>query len=363
MNRQYNEDLFSESTMTFGEHLEELRRCLIKALAGLFIGVIIGLTFSDWVVEFIQGPIERGLQDYYQKQAKSEYAIFMADEEKAGRPVPYSPSDIETMTTEEGHIYTKYLVHPDAIRIQLGVEEAGREPALGTPAAADSQPNQKGQDSAATTAGRGAADLVPLFVWRPMSSDERMALKSLNVQEAFMIWLKASLVAGFVVASPWIFYQAWEFVAAGLYPHEKNYIHVFLPFSLVLFLGGALFCFFFVFPFILSFLFDFNAKLGIAPDPRISEWLSFAIFLPVGFGISFQLPLVMLFMERIGMFNVQDYLSKWRLAILVIFVISMLLTPADPMSMMAMAIPLTVLYFGGIALCHYWPKSKGILEE
>jgi sec-independent protein translocase protein TatC len=363
MNRQYDEDLFSESTMTFGEHLEELRRCLIKSLLGLFVGVIIGLTFSSEVVKIIQSPIEGELKNYYRHQAETDFAEFMQRENEAGREVAYTLADITKMTKEEEHIYTQYLVHADAIRIQLGIDKETPPPAGAVSADNESAADAENESSEVAAKPRGVADLVPLFVWRPMTDDERMSMSSLNVQEAFMIWLKASLVAGFVIASPWIFYQLWNFVAAGLYPHEKKYIHVFLPFSLLLFLTGAIFCFFIVFPFILEFLFGFNAKLGIAPDPRISEWVSFAIFLPVGFGISFQLPLVMLFLERIGMFNVHAYLSKWRIAILIIFVLSMLLTPADPMSMMAMALPLTVLYFGGIALCHYFPKRKGVLEE
>ena len=92
--------------------------------------------------------------------------------------------------------------------------------------------------------------------------------------------------------------------------------------------------------------------------PRITEWLNFVLFLPVGFGISFQLPLLMFFLERIGVFTTADYLSKWRIAVLVIFVISMLLTPADPGSMILMALPLTLLYFGGIAMCRLMPPRR-----
>jgi sec-independent protein translocase protein TatC len=107
----------------------------------------------------------------------------------------------------------------------------------------------------------------------------------------------------------------------------------------------------------------FNRWLGIEQDIRISEWLSFVLLLPLGFGIAFQLPLVMLFMERIGIFDVRAYLEKWRIAVLIIFVLGMMLTPADPYSMMLMAIPLTVLYFGGIALCRYMPKRKSPFDE
>jgi sec-independent protein translocase protein TatC len=82
------------------------------------------------------------------------------------------------------------------------------------------------------------------------------------------------------------------------------------------------------------------------------------LLLPLGFGISFQLPLVMLFLERIGVFTARDFLEKWRIAVLAIFVISAVLTPADPYSIFFMAVPLTFLYFGGIVLALYLPKSS-----
>jgi sec-independent protein translocase protein TatC len=114
---------------------------------------------------------------------------------------------------------------------------------------------------------------------------------------------------------------------------------------------------------VLTFLFAFNDWLGIGIEPRITEWLGFVLILPLGFGIAFQLPLVMLFLERIGVFNVEAYLSKWRIAVLVIAVLSMVLTPADPGSMLLMFVPLTVLYFGGILLCLFMPRRRSPYEE
>jgi sec-independent protein translocase protein TatC len=184
-------------------------------------------------------------------------------------------------------------------------------------------------------------------------------MQSLNAQEMFMIYLKASLLVGVVLSSPWVFYQIWLFVSAGLYPHERRYVHVFLPVSLVLFLTGAAVAFFLAFERILSFLLSFNQLTGVDPDLRINEWISFVLLLPLGFGISFQLPLVMLFMERIGMVTVKAYLASWRMAVLVIFVLAMLLNPSpDPYSMLLMACPLTLLYFGGVLLCKFFPRAR-----
>lgn len=172
-----------------------------------------------------------------------------------------------------------------------------------------------------------------------------------------MTYLKVSLVAGLVFSSPWIFYQMWLFVAAGLYPHERKYVYVYGVMSLVLFLTGALFCFYCVFPFVLHFLLNFNKTLEIQPQIRLSEWISFAVMLPVMFGISFQLPLVMLFLERISIFSAAVYREQRRMAILVIAILSALLTPADPTSMVMMMVPLVFLYELGIRLCGWLPRE------
>ena len=118
-----------------------------------------------------------------------------------------------------------------------------------------------------------------------------------------------------------------------------------------------------VFQPVLDFLLSFNRSLGIEPEPRINEWLSFVLVLPVGFGLGFQLPLVMLFMERIGLFTVKSYLSQWRIAVLGIFVVAAVLAPPDAYSMILLAGSLTILYFGGILLCKLLPRKSNPFGE
>src|SRR5262249_55977194 len=150
---------------------------------------------------------------------------------------------------------------------------------------------------------------------------------TLNVQEAFITYMKVAFISGFIFASPWIFYQLWLFVAAGLYPHEQKYVYTYLPMSIGLFFGGAAFCFYGVFPTVLDFLLGFNERMGITPQIRISEYISFAVMLPVVFGISFQLPLVMLFLNKVSILQVQQYREQRRMSILVIAIVSMGLAP------------------------------------
>jgi sec-independent protein translocase protein TatC len=197
-----------------------------------------------------------------------------------------------------------------------------------------------------------------VVTYTKVADDPRVHTRSLSTAEPFAIWVKAALLVGAVVASPWIFYQIWMFVAAGLYPHEKKYIHIYLPFSVGLFIAGVCLAFFFAMTPVLDFLLSFNRWMGISPDLRITEWLSFVLLLPLGFGISFQLPLVMLFLERIGLFTAESYTARWKVSVLVIFVISMVCTPGDPTSMLLMAVALTLLYFGGIMLCRFMPRPK-----
>jgi sec-independent protein translocase protein TatC len=202
-------------------------------------------------------------------------------------------------------------------------------------------------------------NLLTLITWKPV----KVRFQVLNAQEAFMIWLKAALVTGLVIASPYVFYQLWIFVAAGLYPHEKSYVFIYLPISILLFFGGAALAFVFVFQPVLDFLFLFNKGMNADFDPRIGEWLSFVLIMPIGFGLSFQLPLVMLFINRIGLVTIETYIAQWRIAILTIFVVAMILTPADPISMMLMAAPLCALYMLGIAMCRYMPRGRNPFDE
>ncbi len=175
-----------------------------------------------------------------------------------------------------------------------------------------------------------------------------------------MIYLKAALIAGVVLGSPGIFWHIWQFFAAGLYPHERRYVSWYLPLSLLLFLAGVSLAFFVIFRLVLGFLMMYTSNLGVDFTPRLTDYMSFALFLPLGFGVAFQLPLVMLGLHRFRIVPVDLFISQWRIAVLAIAFLSMLLTPAEPYSMVGLALPLTGLYFLGILLCKYMPAGAGV---
>ncbi|MGE3779825.1 MAG: twin-arginine translocase subunit TatC, partial [Pirellulaceae bacterium] len=338
MAKMRDDDLFASSTMTFGEHLEELRVCLTRAIIGLVIGCFVGLFFAAHVVRWIESPVLAGLKDYMVEKSKDELRA-KYNEEISDDMVQMI--DERVMVVEDVYLERSQLARLAAAgQAEEGTTESNL--ALTSTALNEELPPP-------------TMDLVKTRLWRAAEAK----IQALSPYESFMIYLKAAMVVGVVLASPYIFLQIWTFVAAGLYPHEKGYVYIFLPISLLLFLAGASLAFFFVFGPVLDFLFSYNRSMNIAPDMRISDIISFVLMLPLGFGASFQLPLVMLFLNRIGVLSLDAFVGKWRIAILVIFIISMVLTPSgDPISMSLMAVPLTALYFLGLAMIKWMPHGR-----
>ncbi len=332
-----DEDLLEKTKMSFSEHLEELRTALFKCLAAWMVGTLFGLLVGWQVVDYVQTPLREALDNFYRGQAEEAMVDRLQEQQAAGDTVPEDIPTAAAKMADEGLVPEDVFIDPAEFAKAL-------PPGI----------FQEKPDESFPTTREG---MIRLRLYRPIEDDPRLNAISLSGQEPFMIYMKASFVVGAVLASPFIFYYLWNFVAAGLYKNERNMVYLYLPMSLGLFFAGAALAFFAVFDFVLDFLFWFNAQMGIMPTPRITEWMSFVLILPLGFGISFQLPLVMVALERVGIFTIESYLSHWRIAVVVIFTLSMLLTPADPGSMLLMALPLTVLYFFGIWLCKKLPRG------
>ena len=371
MSKKQAKDLFDDTTMTFGEHLEDLRVRLWKAVVGLTLVTCVTMYFGDQVMAVVRKPIEDALRKRGEGSKITEEISQMFTWQKAkdwwdGK---ITPEPAVKPTLPEGTTDPKTItitVNPVDLLNALHQFDPEKFPAA--PPANPSVEAPQGGKTSASGATANQPDAGPKLISIPVNAPQFEQLQKtvemqrrpivLTVQEGFMTWMKVSFVAGLVFSSPWVFYQVWLFVAAGLYPHERKYIHIYLPFSTFLFMGGAAFCFFCVFPFVLEFLLGFSDSLKFQTQIRIADWIDFAIMLPVMFGISFQLPLVMLFLERLSIFQVTDYREKRRIAILVISIISMVLTPAEPYSMVMMMVPLIVLYEMGILICKWFPKPK-----
>jgi sec-independent protein translocase protein TatC len=326
-------DLFAEEqampSMSFGDHIEELRARLILAIVGLAIGTFVAFipfptpwgsfTPGQWVFDRLLVPAEEALREYDTKQVKERSERAIKDQAMTG------PFEVRVSKRDFARVLRE--IAPD---LKLPPEAALEGESVTLPL------EYKASDW---------INSVHSF------SKPRTGVISLSPLETFMSFFLVGLVTGLVLASPWVFYQLWQFVAAGLYRHERYYVMKFLPFSLGLFLGGVLLCFFSVLPFTLKFLFEFNEWLKIEPNLRLTDWMGFATFLPLVFGVCFQTPLVMMLLERIGVFTLDDFRKKRKIALLAIVIAAAAITPTgDPLTLSLLAGPMYALYELGIRM-------------
>jgi sec-independent protein translocase protein TatC len=230
--------------MSLGEHLEELRRRLLYALAGLAIAAVLSLLLGERLIEWLRQP----------------YAAAMT--------------------------------------------AAGRDPSL----------------------------------------------HITRITSAFTTYLKVSLIFGLVLASPWVFYQLWMFVAAGLYPREKRYVLFAAPACAALFAAGALFYLFVVAEGVLKFFLFFSDWLEITPIVTLDTHVSMMTTLMLVFGLGFQTPLAVLLLERTGLVTLSDLNRYRRHVVVAVVVLAAVLTPPDVISQVCLGVPLWLLYELGVLL-------------
>jgi sec-independent protein translocase protein TatC len=175
-------------------------------------------------------------------------------------------------------------------------------------------------------------------------------LAVLDVSAGLKNYLKVSIYAGLVIASPWVFYQFWAFVAAGLYERERRYVHFAAPACAGLFIAGATFFVLVVARPVLSFLLGLTVWLGMTPIITFDSHIGFMARMMVVFGLAFQTPLLILLLRLMDVVSMAALHHYRRHVIVGIFLMAAIFTPPDPLSQLAMAIPMWLLYELGIVL-------------
>jgi sec-independent protein translocase protein TatC len=371
---EYPDDVFADTRMSLGEHIEELRYRMIAALKWLLLFLFLGfildgiggavgnenLGIGKPMLKVITEPVESQARAFYLRRTEKikndklgQMNNAPAEEIEAIREkLKKNDMDIASLTAAERE---KLLGARSEMRSVFKVKQL--EPITGP-----AKPGAPEEISLTLEVYPG--EISNLADRGQALTESKQYLSTLSAQEAFVVYFKVSILCGIVLASPFIFYQFWAFVGAGLYPHEKKYVYLFFGPSVGLFIGGVLICQFLVLPGAVKALLAFNEMLGFDPDIRLHEWLSLAIILPLVFGISFQTPLVMVFLNRIGLFSAHDYLTKWRFACFIIAVFAALVTPTpDAITMMYLFVPMFALYMVGILFCHLFPGFDPNAEQ
>ncbi len=165
--------------------------------------------------------------------------------------------------------------------------------------------------------------------------------------EAFNARMTLSMICGLLLSLPVILYQVWEFVSLGLTAEEKKYVYVFGPLSFVLFFAGISFGYFVMLPISLKFLMSFSS-VWMMPMITVDNYISFVGTIIISSGVTFELPLILAFLARLGIATPQFLREKRRYAIVIILIVAAILTPPDVISQIILTIPLLILYELGI---------------
>jgi len=203
-------------------------------------------------------------------------------------------------------------------------------------------------------------DLLALPMMKTLPEGTNMI--ATGVVTPFFVPIKVTLLAAFLLALPFVLYQAWSFIAPGLYTHERRMAIPLVLGTTLLFLAGMAFCYFFVFGVVFSFIAEFAPK-SIMPAPDIAQYLSFVMTLFLAFGITFEVPVAVVLLARAGIVDVQKLKDARPYVIVGAFIIAAIITPPDVISQFMLAVPMIVLYEVGIVLVRIMARKAEEAER
>ena len=311
-----------DTTMSLGDHLEELRARLILAILGLVIGTVICLFLGRRIIAFIEGPYDRIMAGYAEEK-------------------------VEEFLTPWAYLSDRFFVN---------ILEAMH-----------SDPNAPEIDPNIVTFARkiysdAAAELIddPNYVAAvaEVHSSASDKLVVLAPADPFIGYMKISLISGLIVSSPWVFYHLWMFIAAGLYAHERRYVRIAVPFSTGLFVIGALFFLFVVAPISLRFFLGFGSYIGVSSSWTFQKYISFVTMLMLVFGLGFQTPIAIFVLNRTGLVSIAALKRSRKYVIIAMFAVAAIATPPDVISQITLAVPLYALFELGILLSWFAGRKK-----
>ena len=284
-------------SMSLGDHLEELRLRMILALAGVVVGLIVCLFFGKHLIAFLERP-------YNQAMGITQLHLIANPEQKTND----SADNTEDKSTT-----------------QAEAQDITEETASDTP----------------------TNNLRP-----------RIGLQTKKPAEGFATYIKICLVFGLLLTSPWVFWQAWAFVSSGLYRHERRFIHVVSPISALLFVVGSLFFLFMVAPLAMTFFMKFNEALNLASFWMFEDYINMVLMLMLVFGLAFQMPIAIVFAERMGLVSIEMLVNGRKYVIIALTIIAAMATPPDVISQISLFIPMYALFESGIVACRLLHKEK-----
>ncbi|WP_374404537.1 twin-arginine translocase subunit TatC [Niveibacterium sp.] len=198
-------------------------------------------------------------------------------------------------------------------------------------------------------------DLLAAPMMQTLPQGTRMI--ATGVVTPFFVPIKVTMMAAFIIALPFILWQAWAFIAPGLYAHEKRLAAPLVVASTLLFLLGMAFCYFFVFRTVFTFIAQFAPK-SITPAPDIEQYLAFVMTMFLAFGMTFEVPVVVILLVKAGLVTVEKLKEIRSYVIVGAFVVAAVITPPDVTSQIMLAVPMCLLYEAGILVARFMSPRR-----
>ncbi|HEX8355236.1 MAG TPA: twin-arginine translocase subunit TatC [Pyrinomonadaceae bacterium] len=331
--------------MSFLEHLDELRRRVIRSVAFVFVALLLCWFVSDHIYNFLSVPVVRALA------------------EAAQRPVPLQglTEGIQILplgSVREGD--AGRYVFDETTKLGLSVVPAGASVAARVARGADGQLGVFTDEpifSGASVIPKGVrlpADFAARAGRLPNEEDKLVVRTAV---EPFSLYLQVSLYAAICLSVPFLLWQVWAFIAPGLYPHERGWALPFVVMSSLSFLGGAAFAYYVLFPPAVTYL------LGLGENFRLflnaSDYFDFLIIVMLAMGVVFQMPAATYVLSRIGLVDARFLVVHWRVSAVIILVAAAVLSPtSDVPNMMLFAAPMVVLYLVSILVAWMFGRPR-----
>ena len=342
-NRGTEEELGGQ--MSFLEHLDELRRRLIRSFIFISIAASASWFFSDRIYAFLAAPVERALADAQRRQVpiaghtgnEMIGALTSLKENDAGRYVFSEETKLGSSLIPAGASVTARVFKDADGKLALFTDE---------PLFAGNTVIPKGvrlptEIGTATESFSGVNDKLIVT----------------TALEPFSLYVKVSLYAAVCLSVPFLLFQIWGFVSPGLYPHERAYVTPFIALSSISFVLGAAFAYYVIFPPAAKYL------LGLGTDFRLllkaDDYFDFIIIVMLGMGVVFQMPAITYVLARIGLVTAGLMVRIWKTALIVILVAAAVLSPTNDIpNMMLFAAPMLVLYVISVFIAWIFNKPR-----
>jgi len=331
--------------MSFLDHLDELRKRLIRSIVFVFVATSVCWFFSDRIYSFLAVPVERALADAQRRQVP--IAGLTGNETIVG---------LGSLKENDVGRY----VFPEETRLGTSVIP------VGTSVTARVAKDAQGQLGLFTDEPLYAGNtVIPKGVRLPVDfTSLPQAFSGINDKlivttalEPFSLYIKVSLYAALCLSVPFLLWQIWAFVSPGLYPHERGYVTPFIVLSTVSFVLGAMFAYYVLFPPAAKYL------LGLGQDFRLllkaDDYFDFIIIVMLGMGVVFQMPAISYVLARIGLLTAGFLVRSWKTAAIIILIAAAVLSPtSDIPNMLLFAAPMLVLYVVSIFVAWIFSRPR-----